>query len=438
MLHRLSRVSALPFVRFSLWLLLWVPLAGCGGGGSDGMPAPASAGGARGATEQQREIEVPFPLPVIELAGTGEQIGAAHGQALGGPIRELHTSYLNAFFNSPGRRAVAMMAAAAFEPRIAPEHLAEIKALAKETGIDPRQMLLANCFLDLAPVVACSTVALPAEAAPDGVARFGRNLDFPSFDIADKASVVLVYKPRAGTQRDRYAFAAVSWPGMCGVLSGMNEHGLTLANMEVRRTQRLPDAMPYILLYRTVLERCATVDEAISLLKKTPRQSVNNLMLMDAAGNRAVAEITPQKVTVRRGQAGAALFSTNHQRGADADSGGRCRRYDSLHAAAKKQFGQVDVKAIETMLARASQGKLTLQSMVFEPSNRVIYLSAGADAAKKPFYRLDLKPRFKSTGATAGLSLAANLRPVGPFVPPFLHRLQQPPVLVAAEHAAKQ
>src|SRR5688500_9903586 len=120
-------------------------------------------------------------------------------------------------------------------------------------------MLLAQCFLDLSPMVACSTVTLPASASPDGVARFGRNLDFPSFNIADKRSVVLVYRPQG-----RHAFAAVGWPGMVGVLTGMNEHGLTLANMEVTRSVRLPSAMPYTLLYRSVLERCRTGEEAVA------------------------------------------------------------------------------------------------------------------------------------------------------------------------------
>ena len=64
----------------------------------------------------------------------------------------------------------------------------------------------------------------------------------------------------------------------------MNEYGLCLANMEVDRQMRPPMAMPYTLLYRTVLEQCRTVDEAIDLLKRTPRQSANNLMLMDARG----------------------------------------------------------------------------------------------------------------------------------------------------------
>src|SRR5688500_4014165 len=224
--------------------LLSSVLAGCGGAPSEATaatPAPQSSA----ATTDHGDAQLPFPLPVIELAGSDEQLGAEHGRRLGDIIRDLHTNYLNAYFASPGQRMLAMAAAAAFESHVAPEHLKEIRALARQTGIEPRQMLLAQCFLDLSAMTACSTVTLPAEASPDGVARFGRNLDFPSFDIADKATVVLLYKP-AG---DRYGFAAVSWPGMCGVLSGMNEHGLTLANMEVDRGRRMPTAMPYILLY---------------------------------------------------------------------------------------------------------------------------------------------------------------------------------------------
>jgi predicted choloylglycine hydrolase len=241
-------------------------------------------------------------------------------------------------------------------------------------------------------MTACSTVTFSAAAAPDGVARFGRNLDFPSFDVADKASVVLVYRPQG-----RYAFASVAWPGLVGVLSGMNEHGLTLANMEVKRGARVPSAMPYTLLYRCVLERCKTVDEAIEFLRDTPRQSANNLMLMDASGDRAVVELTPESVAVRRGSEGEALVSTNHQRGEDADTPGRCERYDYLNENSNQDFGHIDVAGVESLLAGASQGKMTLQSMVFEPANRVIYLSTGKNAARREFHRLDLRKHFSST-----------------------------------------
>ena len=328
-------------------------------------------------------------VPVIELAGSGEQIGTAEGTQLNAAIHTLHDQYLNKFVGHGLKRVVALSAATAFENQLRPEHRAEVAALAKATDTDEREAMLAQCFLDLAQLSGCSTVALDAAASPDGVPRFGRNLDFWSLDVADKYSTLMVVRGDGG----RYAYASIGWPGMIGVLSGMNEHGLCLANMEVPRQLRPPSAMPYTLLYRTVLERCRTVDEAIKLLQTTPRQTANNLMLMDAVGGRAVAEITPEGVRVRRPTGAASLISTNHQRDQDADAPGRCDRYDYLHQATAADFGRDDAAAVETMLAHVGR-RGTLQSMVFEPTTRTMYLSVGTNAAKRPFTRIELAPYF--------------------------------------------
>jgi isopenicillin-N N-acyltransferase-like protein len=143
-----------------------------------------------------------------------------------------------------------------------------------------------------------------------------------------------------------------------------------------------------------VLEECRTVSQAVALLEKTPRQTANNLMLMDADGDRAVCEITPQKVVVRRAAENAALISTNHHRGTDLDCAGRCSRFDSLHDAAQKNFGNIGVQEMRKMLASVSQGEMSLQSMIFEPANRVMYLAAGPNAPTRPLVQLDLKPLF--------------------------------------------
>ena len=174
----------------------------------------------------------------------------------------------------------------------------------------------------------------------------------------------------------------------------MNEHGLTLANMEVRRPMRLPTAMPYTLLYRKVLEQCRTVEEAVVLLEQTPRQSANNLMLMDAAGDRAVVELTPAGVTVRRAAPEAPLFSTNHHRGEDHATTGRCSRYDAMVASANRHLGSIDSAILQGMLDEVSQGPVTMQSMVFEPSERVVYLAADENATRKPFKRIELGQYF--------------------------------------------
>ena len=46
------------------------------------------------------------------------------------------------------------------------------------------------------------------------------------------------------------------------------------------------------------------------------------------------------------------------------------------------------------MLGKVAQGNDTLQSMVFEPSNRVIYLATGTEATKNPYQKIELKKYF--------------------------------------------
>jgi hypothetical protein len=352
---------------------------------SDAPPRPSAA-----AVVVQPAVAPAYTGPLVQLHGNPGELGAEHAQALDDKIRTLHHKYLDVYVGSGAKRFLALGAAKMFESYFRPEHLTEIDALAKRESMDEREAVLAQCFLDLSPMAAaCSTITLPASASPDHVGRFGRNLEFSSLGVADKYSTVFIYKPEG-----RFKFAAIGWPGMIGVLSGMNEHGLSIANMEVSRGVRLPTAMPYTLLYRSVLERCKTVNEAIDLIEKTPRQTANNLMLMDATGDRAVVEITPDAVAVRRTADDQPLISTNHQRGTDCDTPGRCWRYDRLHEEGGAEFGHIGVPQLETLLARVSPGKPTLQSMIFEPATRVIYLSTGANAAHGTFSRLDLKLEF--------------------------------------------
>jgi hypothetical protein len=321
---------------------------------------------------------------VVAFAGAPADVGRQHGERLGDRVRFLERRYLDALLGGADNRARALRAAAAFRDRLRPRHREELDALAEAAGLAPDRMLLANGFLDLLPSVGCSTITLPAAAAPDGVARFGRNLDFPSFGIADGDSVVMVVMP-AGC----HAFAAVAWPGLVGVLSGMNEHGLALANMEVAREPRAIDAMPYAILYRTILEECRTVDEAITLLRAEARQTANNLMLMDASGARALVEITPEAVRVRTAADDAPLVGTNHHRG-DIDLPGRCQRYDCLAADAAGAWGTIDTPALRQLLDRVGRGDLTLQSMIFEPANGRLHIAVGTDATKRPMHRVDV------------------------------------------------
>jgi isopenicillin-N N-acyltransferase-like protein len=363
-------------------VLLAAPLASVPQSSADAWPATAPLASTSPAPATRPSAN---RVPILRLHGTGTELGTQQGTALRDSIRQLYHQYFTKFIRTDGERFAALAGAAIFETELTPIYRDEVHALAVATGLDERQVMLAQCFLDLTAMTGCSTVAVPAGGSPDGVPRMGRNLDFFSFDVADKATILLAYHPTG-----KYAFVSVAWPGMIGVLSGMNEKGLCLANMEVKRNPRWPSALPYTLLYRSILEQCATVDQAIALLEKSQRQTANNLMLIDAQGNRAVAEITPESVHVRQAPPTAALVCTNHQRGDDLDTPGRCWRYDLLHDEAKTQFGTIAVQQIKQMLATTAQGDMTMQSMIFEPSDRVLYLATGKEATRNPYLRYDL------------------------------------------------
>jgi isopenicillin-N N-acyltransferase like protein len=328
------------------------------------------------------------PIPLHTFSGGPEELGSAYARALGPTIRVLLKDYLKKFLQ-PQAYDLALSAGKLFEKFFPADYWKELVAVAKEAGLPQDEMLLGNVFLDLVPIAMCSTITVSPQASQDNLPRMGRNLDFPGLGVAEKQSVVVFYKPKG-----RNAFASVTWPGLLGVLSGMNEHGLCVANMEVPRRLHPASGVPCMYLYRLLLERCKTVDEAIDLLKQSQRNTANNLMLIDAQGTRAVAEIRPDDVAVRRAPADKPLISTNHQRGADLATPGRCRRYDALARLSTAQWGKIDVPAIERMLNAAS-ASLTIQSMVFEPTTRKLFLSAGPKAATGPFYEIDVRKELQ-------------------------------------------
>ncbi len=332
--------------------------------------------------------EARCPIPIHSVAGTPQEIAAAYAKALGPTAKTLVNDYLKKFL--PGKAyGMALQAGRLFERFISEPHLAELKALAREADIAGDDLLLGNVFVDLIPTAMCSTITLGTQACGDHLPRMGRNLDFPGLGVAEKRTIVVVFRPEK-----RHAFAAVTWPGLLGVLSGMNAKGLCAANMEVPRGLRAASGMPCMFLYRTVMEQCSTVDEAIDLLKQSSRHTANNLMLLDAGGRRAVAELTPDKVVVRQVSDDKPLVATNHQRGADSSTTGRCRRYDALNRLSAARWGAIDVSEVERMLNAAS-ASLTIQSMVFEPTTLKVHLSTGVKAAGGPFHELDLSGSLK-------------------------------------------
>src|SRR5262249_32277383 len=154
-----------------------------------------------------------------------------------------------------------------------------------------------------------------------------------------------VRRPKA---KDKHAFASISFPGMIGCLSGINDAGLTLCVHEVRKTKDGspgldPTGIPYTLAFRRLLEECSTVSQAEELLRGMQRTTMLNLSVCDGDGG-AIFDLPPKAVIVRKPEADFCAC-TNHFISKERAAGVSCARLDKLDASrsATKKFGLEDV-----------------------------------------------------------------------------------------------
>ncbi|MBL8793370.1 MAG: linear amide C-N hydrolase [Planctomycetia bacterium] len=271
-------------------------------------------------------------------------------------------------------------------------HLAEMEAGIQAGKLDRDLVVAANTMFDLKKVIGCSTLIIEPGRSATGGMLFGRNLDFPTLGYLHEYSLVTVYKPEG-----KKAFASVGFPGCIGVLTGMNEDGLTVAVLEVYSSN--DDSLkfdakgiPYAICFRRLLEECATVEEAEKLLKSLKRTTRVNLAIGDKK-TAAVFEITPKSVVVRPSENGV-LPCTNHFRSKELGVGVKCWRYPILEKS--KEEKSLNVRDVAALLHEVNQGQLTLQTMVFEPADLKLHLAIGKPPTSAlPLKTLDLGPLLK-------------------------------------------
>ena len=273
-------------------------------------------------------------------------------------------------------------------------------------------------------LVGCTSFAVWNENTSDSSMIVARNFDFYFGDDFSKDKIVSFINPSKG-----YKFVMITWGGMMGAVSGMNEHGLTVTINADKSDFSLTGKTPVSIVARMVLQYAKNIKDAYNIINNA-KMFVSESFLVGSASDRkaVIIEKTNEKTAVFE-EASSKIICTNHFRSNELKNGKlnleaiaegtsiyRFRRtrelinshdkHDARTAVAvlrnsygigNKNIGFGNEKAINQFIAH--------HGVIFKPEERLIWVSATPyqlgsficyDLKKIFDKQFDLNPKFKA------------------------------------------
>lgn len=266
---------------------------------------------------------------------------------------------------------------------------------------------------------ACSTYNAKT---PDGEFILGRNFDYKaapclvcwtspengykSVSVVDTTFFIrgTKYFPMSKAKNHLRALAAPYTS-----MDGINEKGFSVAVLEIKSkaTKQSTGKTPFIttVAIRAVLDKCATVDEALELFASYDMQDLLGInyhyQLADAQGNSAIIEYVDNKMVVIRQQPDKEnLILTNYflTPGGDNHDGRGYDRYEMIETTIKANNGVLTTEQAMQLLSEVTlhyrhktfkHMVITLWSAVYNCNERSVHLCAGMDYGREYKFYVD-------------------------------------------------
>jgi len=247
----------------------------------------------------------------VGLRGTPEQIGFQHARLLYPEMVANEGILLGRFQEQVPNRVARRVLLDLAELRYA--HVDRGMSLARREEIaagargfqpDPysglfptyQRFVYLNALYDMAlsfehsPLIGCTTITLGGDALEGGGGILARAFDFEVDEVFDRNKAVFLVR-----ETGKIPFASVAWPGLVGVVSGMNESGVAVVVHGARAGSPEAEGEPVVHALRRVLSTARDTTEALRALAEQPAMVSHIVILSDAQGRAAAVERVPGK-----------------------------------------------------------------------------------------------------------------------------------------------
>ncbi|MBI4646537.1 MAG: peptidase C45 [Bacteroidia bacterium] len=159
-------------------------------------------------------------------------------------------------------------------------------------------------------LIGCTSFSVWYEKSSDSSVITGRNFDLYLGDEFARDKIISFINPDSG-----YKYMSIGWGGMTGIVSGMNETGLT-ATINASSTEIPTSAKtPISILVREILQYSKNISEAYKIAQKREIFVSENIMISSSEDNKTVIiEKSPEKTGIFIAP-GNFIICTNHYQG---------------------------------------------------------------------------------------------------------------------------